>query len=272
MKIKAVVLSLIGTFLLTGLAFAGSYAPAAGQPGSTAIHMDDASFVAWATGIDLVRGPADISKPEGALASYGTPDKALGKAVGSSYDVVSLGDGGVATLTFDAPIGNGDGDDFAVFENGFSDTFLELGFVEVSSDGDNFFRFDAVSETQTDTQVGGFGSVDTTNLYNLAGKYRQGFGTGFDLDELSGIGGLDIDNIGWVRIIDVVGSINDDYATYDSLGNKVNEPWKTPFGSSGFDLDALGVINQGSPVPVPAAVWLLGSGLVGLVGLRRKNS
>lgn len=28
----------------------------------------------------------------------------------------------------------------------------------------------------------------------------------------------------------------------------------------------------GSPVPVPAAVWLLGSGMVGLVGLRRKQS
>jgi len=27
-----------------------------------------------------------------------------------------------------------------------------------------------------------------------------------------------------------------------------------------------------APVPVPAAVWLLGSGLLGLVGLRRKNS
>ncbi|MEW6267231.1 MAG: VPLPA-CTERM sorting domain-containing protein [Thermodesulfobacteriota bacterium] len=28
--------------------------------------------------------------------------------------------------------------------------------------------------------------------------------------------------------------------------------------------------NTGAPVPIPGAVWLLGSGLVGLVGLRRK--
>jgi len=160
MKIKAVVLSFIGTFLLTGIAFAGSYAPAAGQAGSTAIYKDDPSFLAWATGVDLVRGMADISDPTKGYASYGTPEVALGMA---GNGVVSLGDGGVATLTFDAPIANGDGYDFAVFENSFSDTFLELGFVEVSSDGDNFFRFDAVSETQTDTQVGGFGSVDTTN-------------------------------------------------------------------------------------------------------------
>ena len=27
-----------------------------------------------------------------------------------------------------------------------------------------------------------------------------------------------------------------------------------------------------SPVPVPAAVWLLGSGLIGLIGIRRRNS
>ncbi|MCP4115245.1 MAG: VPLPA-CTERM sorting domain-containing protein [Desulfobacteraceae bacterium] len=269
MKIKAVVLSFVTLFLLSGISFAGSYAPAAGQPGSTAIFKDDPSFAAWATGVDLVRGLQDISNPSGPYASYGTPEVALGKA---GDGVVSLGDGGSATLTFDAPIANGDGYDFAVFENSFSDTFLELGFVEVSSDGENFFRFDAVSETQTGTQVGGFGNLDTTNLNNFAGKYKANYGTGFDLEELSGIRGLDIFNIGWVRIIDVVGSIDDAYATCDSFGNKVNDPWKTPFGSSGFDLDAVGVINQGSPVPVPAAVWLLGSGLVGLVGLRRKNN
>jgi hypothetical protein len=27
-----------------------------------------------------------------------------------------------------------------------------------------------------------------------------------------------------------------------------------------------------SPVPVPAAVWLLGSGLLGLIGIRRRNA
>ena len=30
------------------------------------------------------------------------------------------------------------------------------------------------------------------------------------------------------------------------------------------------VINEADPVPVPASVWLLVSGLLGLVGLRRK--
>jgi len=29
--------------------------------------------------------------------------------------------------------------------------------------------------------------------------------------------------------------------------------------------------NASSPVPIPAAAWLLGSGLAGLVGIRRKK-
>lgn len=32
------------------------------------------------------------------------------------------------------------------------------------------------------------------------------------------------------------------------------------------------ITAESSPVPIPGAVWLLGSGLAGLVGLRRKNS
>jgi hypothetical protein len=246
--------------------FAGPFPPAAGQPGSTAIFKDDPAFVGWATGIEVVRGPIDISDPGLGNASFGTPENALGPAQGTSTDVVSLGDGGMATLSFGAPIFNGPGYDFAVFENGFSDTFLELAFVEVSSDGLNFFRFDAVSLTATDTQVGGFGALDPTDLNNLAGKYRQGFGTPFDLEELAGTSGLDIDQILALRVIDVVGSIDEAFATFDSLGNKVNDPWPTQFASGGFDLDAVGVINQ---VPVPGAVWLLASGIIGLLGLKR---
>jgi len=253
---------------LTATAQAGPYAPAAGQPGSTAIHMDDAAFVAWATGVDVVRGPQDIASATPSDASYGTPSNALGKAAGSSTDVVSLGDGGSATLTFDKAIANGPGFDFAVFENGFSDTFLEIGFVEVSSDGSNFVRFDAVSLTPTDTQVGGFGELDPTNLYNFAGKYKQGYGTPFDLDELTGTSGLDVDNVTHVRIIDVVGSINDSYATYDSLGNKVNDPYPTGFSSGGFDLDAVGVINQ---VPEPGSIALLLAGAMMFLGWRRRR-
>ena len=36
----------------------------------------------------------------------------------------------------------------------------------------------------------------------------------------------------------------DDYDFKDSKENMINDPWPTPFASSGFDLDAVGVINQ----------------------------
>lgn len=218
------------------------YPPPAGQEGSTAIHRDSSVFVNWATVCMVGRGPVNIAEPSLGLASAGTPDNATGIA---DNQIVSLGDGGTAVMTFEKPVANGTGPDFAVFENGFSDDFLELAFVEVSSNGIDFFRFDAVSLTPTDEQVGAFGLLDATRLHNLAGKYRVDYGTPFDLEELTGDPNLDKNHITIIRIVDVVGSIDDDYATYDSQGNKVNDPWPTAFESSGFDLDAVGVIHEG---------------------------
>ncbi|MCE5302958.1 MAG: DUF4465 domain-containing protein [Planctomycetaceae bacterium] len=249
-----------------GAARAGVYAPAAGVSGSTAISKDSDQFVEWASECTVTRGLQNISNPGLGYASYGVASAGTGKA---DNGVVSLGDGGYAVLTFDRAITNGDGYDFAVFENAFNDTFLELAFVEVSTDGANYFRFPSVSQTSTDSQVGSFGSVDATNLYDLAGKYRVYYGTPFDLDELVGVSDLlDVDNVRYVKVVDVVGSIADECAAYDSLGNKVNDPWPTGFASSGFDLDAVGVIYQ---VPEPGALALLLAG-VGFWFYRRRRS
>ena len=174
-------------------------------------------------------------------ANYGIPEDAIGRA---DDHVVSLGDGGIATLTFDPPVKNGDGFDFAVFENGLNDVFLELAFVEVSSDGNRFVRFPSVSLTQDSTQIYTFGALDATKIDNLAGKYRVLFGTPFDLEKIKDSSGIDLQNIHMVRIIDVVGCINPLFATYDSFGHIVNDPWPTPFNTGGFDLDAVGVINE----------------------------
>jgi len=220
----------------------GPYAPPAGQAGSTAIHQDSSVFVSWASGCTINRGLQDISNSSLGNANIGTNASTIGKP--GLNGIVSLGDGGSATLTFNSPIINGTGADFAIFENSFSDVFLELAFVEVSSDGVNFFRFDAISLTDTSIQTSGFGSTDATDIYNLAGKYRGQFGTPFDLDELNGTAGLDINNITHIKIIDVVGSIDPLYASYDSQNRAINDPFPTPFGSSGFDIDAVGVINS----------------------------
>jgi hypothetical protein len=219
----------------------GPYAPPAGQQNSTAIHKDSTVFIGWAYTCSLVRGYQDISNSSLGLTTVGTNNSATEKS--GLNGVVSLGDAGSATLTFNGKITNGIGADFAVFENSFSDDFLELAFVEVSSDGINFFRFESVSLVSVDVQTSGFGVTDATEIDNLAGKYRGQYGTPFDLDELNGISGLDINAISHVKVIDVIGNINSTYASYDSQNNIVNDPWPTPFPSGGFDLDAVGVIN-----------------------------
>ncbi|BAZ92671.1 hypothetical protein TspCOW1_24740 [Thiohalobacter sp. COW1] len=255
---------------LPGVAVAGPFAPAAGQSGSTAIHMNDPIFAGWASGWQDYLPGSNVD------AQWQTPQKALGKAVGDSYDIVSLGRGGSITLTFDAPIVDGPGADFAVFENSFSDTFLELATVEVSSDGINFSRFSGYSLTAS--PVGGFGAVDPTNIHGYAGKYRQGYGTPFDLGDLVAASMLDLNNIQYVRLVDIVGdgSFMDDTPAAAGGPRPVYDPYPT-VQSAGFDLDAIGTINAGvatSPVPLPAAAWLFLSGMAGLgvIGRRRTRA
>ncbi len=229
---------------LTCITWGQSYAPAAGKSGSTAIHKDSSIFVDWANEIVVTRGWLNISNKSAGKATFGVPENALGKAKGGIGDVVSLGDSGVAVLNFQRPIINGPGFDFAVFENGFEDDYIELAFVEVSSDGVKFVRFPGVSETPTQTQQWNGGYTDCRYINNLAGKYRQGYGTPFDLEELKDSIGLDINKITHVKIVDVIGSVDNAYGSKDSKGNLINDPFPTEFESGGFDLEAIGVIHQ----------------------------
>ena len=227
----------------------GPFCGAAGTEGSTAIAANSLAIVAWATGVELTRGPQNITNPDGPRAGFGGDTNAIGMAtMDNTMDAVSLGDGGSALVTFARPIRNGEGFDFAVYENAFGDGSLELAFVEVSTDGQRFVRFPATCLTQSETQLGNAGQSDPTNLNNLAGKYRIGFGTPFDLEELSDSTGINIDSIVYVRIVDVVGSIDPQYGTYDAFGHIINDPWPTPFESSGFDLTGVAVMHERTDV------------------------
>jgi hypothetical protein len=250
--------------LLVGSIFLQAWRSRADEPAATNDGMawNDVRFVGWASGVkDLVRGPRDIAKPNGPKAFFGVAENALG-AAGSPSDhdkpdrcVVSLGDGGWITVGFDIAIRDGDGPDFVVFENGFTQNadkptgFFELAFVEVSSDGEHFVRFPAVSETQTDTQIGAYEPLDSTKLKNLAGVHAAGFGTKFDLADLKAVpeaDKLDLQHIRYVRIVDVIGSIDPALGTRDSKGRFINDPYATDSTGGGFDLDAVGILYRGT--------------------------
>lgn len=235
---KKTIFTIIVAFSLFFNELKAQFPPSAGLEGSTAVAADSEEFVSWGTAVTVSRGFQNIADPALGYVDSGEDSLGIGQADNMT---ISLGDAGEAVVTFRHPIRNGEGWDFAVFENGFDDTFLELAFVEVSSDGEHFFRFPATSLTDTINEIGTFGLLDATKLDNLAGKYRLLHGTPFDLAQLVDIPNLDIDAITHVKLIDVVGSMDEDYASRDAEGHKINDPFPTPFPQGGFDLDAIGV-------------------------------
>ena len=222
------------------------------------IHKDSSLIKGWASQITLNRGYLNISDTSvtdtsnGVVSNkafFGTDTSAIGYP-GSPSNIVSLGDKGDAIIEFEYALENGSGPDFAVFENGFEfngQLFAELAFVEVSSDGINYVRFPALSYTSTAKQLGAFDGIDASGVYNLAGKHKANIGTPFDLELLKDSAGLDVDNITHVKLIDVVGNIDPSFGSFDSRGNAINDPWPTPFSSSGFDLAGVAVINWKGP-------------------------
>ncbi len=225
--------------LLPSLSLAGSFPGAVGSATTDAISKDSPTLVAWANG----NLPPDYGT--GVDAVWKTPALAHGPATGDAFDIVCLGNGGQIVMFFPRPIADGNGADFAVFENSFSPGFLELAFVEVSSDGVHFYRFPSRSEGTT--AVGPFSyTMDPTNLSGLAGKYIKGYGTPFDLASLTVTPLLDRKNVRFVRLVDIIG----DGTRLDTTNQPIYDPTPTT-GSGGFDLEAIGVIHQSTePVKI----------------------
>lgn len=238
-------------------------------PGCTIAEIN-----AWSDEVvELVRGPQYILDVSVGDANHGDPLNIPGIASGTPTEAVSLGDGGSVTVRFLDPIYDGVDFDFAVFENGISSgdpllLFMELGFVEVSSDGVNFARFD--SFTSRTTTVFGFEEADPDDYVNLAGNRPAGVGTEFDLLELTNhplvlSGDVDLNAIEYVRIEDVVG----DGSTFDSMSNPIYDPFATPFATGGFDIDAVGAINV--PEPGAGATLVTGAAALALLVARRRR-
>ncbi|MCC5807614.1 MAG: hypothetical protein JJU00_14920 [Opitutales bacterium] len=220
----------------------GPFPPHAGQPGSTAVALGDHRIVAWAERMVSVEWGEDLSE------EWKAPERALGPASGNIVDVVSLGRGGRITYEMALPVIDRAGPDFAVFGNSHNDFFLELAFVEVSSDGEHFVRFPNSSLTKH--PVPAFGSVDPTMIDGFAGKYRAGHAVPFDLADLRGEPGaeyLDFDDVRYIRLVDVVGGTDERFTSLpqsrDSEGRPVYDPFPT-VASAGFDLDGIAVFHS----------------------------
>lgn len=205
-------------------------------------------FFDWAASVTSFQPSESVTFADTSLA--------LGPVTGDNFDVVSLGDlssaaitagtaPGTITLQLGKPVENLTGADFVVFENGHitqsnqggagvGGIFAELARIEVSANGIDFVRFPSTSLTAT--SVGSYGSLDPTNLHNLAGKhvnaYGNSWGTPFDLSQVG------LARITHIRIVDIPG--NGSFT--DQAGRPIFDPWKT-FGSGGFDLDAVGAIS-----------------------------
>ncbi|MHB1139976.1 MAG: hypothetical protein ACYC2O_13555 [Microthrixaceae bacterium] len=216
------------------------------NPDAPAVPTASPSILGWATGHSEYTPGADVT------AGFQNPAGGYGSA---SSGLVVLGNGGHITMTFAAPITDDAGDDFAVFENGFLQNatsqlfFSELAYVEVSSNGTDFVRFDSASRRVG--AVGAFAYQDPRELGGLAGKDPSGFGTPFDLTALRNKsivrnGTVDLSAITHVRIVDVVGAadypnVGDTYL--DSFGRQILDAHKTT-GSGGFDLTGVAILNQ----------------------------
>lgn len=235
-------------------------------------------FKGWATGYTAYE-PFNLTEIENYCSGrFSHPESSLGPLTGDGFNLTSLGDisaaeiatwqadpmnnpgPGSITLSFGCAITDGSGADFAVFENGGSNNnwvLAELAYVEVSTDGVNYAQFPSISLTPS--SVGGSGNIDATNVYNLAGKHsnlskNESWGTPFDLDDLiddaNVVAGLvDLSEINFVKIVDIPGN----GSFHDSLDRPIYDMWETG-GSGGFDLDAVGAINQ---VPEPSMLILL---------------
>ncbi len=259
--------------------------------GNVAVAYNSSEIKAWASGYSNYSVGTIENKVDD---KWKTPQNVIGAItkVEPTEKVCTLGNGGSITLYFESGISNGNGVDFAVFENGFDENYLELGFVEVSSNGVDFVRFPNFylgNERVYEWLYMGNCDVLPTDVYNLASKYECGYGHGFDLQELvyayeyinSGncsfdseyvdafllaYSNIDINNISHVRIVDVYG----DGTTTDSVGHAIFDPTGNQVSSPGVDLQGVAVLNVAT-VPEPAECALILGCFVLLFGFIKRR-
>ncbi len=219
----------------------------------------------------------------GAYAGFGQPffpDNILGPPSGkgefasqsSPLELISLGEGGYIVVKMGREIIDGAGVDFIVYENmmywggDYYNAYTEAAVVEVSQDGQTWFRFPF--DFLIDGAIGSHGLPDTVpeNFIGFAGivptyancdpngdgdfedminplDYQVSGGDPFDLADIG------LSRASYIRVIDT-GHINRNPGSemYDNDNDLINDGgnllavWE---GIQGFDLDAIAVVNIG---------------------------
>ena len=277
-KIKILLTVIFTVCLMAGSALAYDYAvtveafvqgtnPVAGYDGSsTALGLPSLETPAWPSGVQ---------------------DVTMFVPPWATDQIVSIGAGGYLTLSFDHHVmddpNNPYGMDLLVFgnsmlidtdwPNGVTGTGYssEPGNISVSQDGTTWYDipdvyaddlFPTLGYTNTSGPQAGDGTIqsdftkpvdptiaweDSTYSELVALYDGSGGGTGVDIADAVDGSGYAAD-LAWIQYIKVWQNSDDTFST---------------------EIDA---VMDVAAVPIPGALWLLGSGLLGLIGLKRKNT
>ena len=100
-------------------------------------------------------------------------------------------------------------------------------------------------------------------------------GTGSIEESASGWNLIELDSYAWLTagstyVLEFISSSPNGVATYRNNYADGAYIFQGKPKTSGYDIPFRTYYDDTATVPVPAAVWLLGSGLLGLVGIRRK--
>ena len=144
---------------------------------------------------------------------------------------------------------------------GVSSTAAFFGFVWTASGGT---LITGAGTYNLDTATGAVTSIGTCTVANDANLcFTIGAG------QIAGAIDFAWQTTTGIRVVNVWNVNGDGSLTTSGVPGMENGPF--PNYNAAFNLSAPGLYTPVAPVPIPAAVWLLGSGLLGLVGVARRR-